>query len=193
MGDSNPMLQLQVSGQLNGQPARVTISVDTEQSLDIQDVGVDRSADTEGAPATDEHPTTVSTPADAEGASTPAEGDARADDSNGEPAGLDALFPENGYDVDDLPPMTAGTKQYKVGRVVLDANDVWLPARDILEELEEHKDGDEWNRSIVTSHIHSLLKKDVLERRKDESLGVYEYRVSDLGRATLKHAESGTE
>lgn len=184
MEDMQTMLQLQLTGTMNGQDTRVTISIDSEESFDIRDMGVQEDAqeqaqeaatDGEGSVETegDDYPTSVSTesPTEPETAEEPETPD---------------------IDPEEMPPMTAGTKQFKVGKVVLQGNE-WMPARDILSTLDESDDPDEWNRSIVTSHIHSLIKKGVLDRRKDESLGVYEYKLTDMGYATLTHATAQGE
>ena len=106
--------------------------------------------------------------------------------------GLDELFPHRQFDEEDLPPFSANTKQYKVAKAVEEAGDEMVRVREISDKLQEEEGEDEWNDSKVTSHLYSVKDKGIVDREKDEASGKWQYFLTDLGRAAIRHAERNT-
>lgn len=211
------ILQLEISGKFNGRDATLSIGLDAESAFEIEEVDTDtpsaakedgtQSATADADVATQ---TQQTQPVSEEPESTP-EPDVQPDDvppepveaepepvsqepeppeeseEDDEPRGLEELFPTQRFDEEDIPPFTAGTKQFQVANMVFEGSGP-VRVRYITDELQEKDPEGDWNDSKVTSHLYAVMKKEIIEREKDSSTGKWEYQMTDLGRAAIRYA-----
>jgi len=95
---------------------------------------------------------------------------------------------EEGEDEEELPPFSANTKQFSVASTVLKLDDEWSRVRDITDRLKQDDGEGEWNDSKTTSHLYSVMDKEIVDRKKDQSTGKYVYTVTDLGERVIEKA-----
>lgn len=151
----------------------------------ISDTAAPTSTEVEDEPETAE---ADSEPAEEEVEEVETEETESETDEEEKATGLGALFPTERYDPEDLPPFSAGTKQFKVAEAVFESNGSPIRVREITDKLQDEEGEDEWNDSKVASHLHTIKNKEIVDREKHKPSGKWQYYVTDLGEAAIKHA-----
>lgn len=198
------ILHIELTGKFNGRDARVSIGLDAETAFEIEDMSTSGTIDDVDEKTKPEQETPTQAEADTaqtqetqtgqaepteepEGTEEPEEPEG--DEEPEEPTGLDQLFPQNGYDEEELPTMNPGTKKHKVAIQVLENNGQRIKVSDLRRQLEEEYPDENWTDSNVSASTYNFIEDGILDREKNEN-GVWEYEITDLGRATLEHAET---
>lgn len=183
------ILHIELTGKFNGRDARVSINLDAESAFEIEDMSASGAIDEAEESVEPEVEAQSDEPAQAEADTAQTQEVQTGQTAEAEePAGLDALFPKNGFDKEDLPTMNTGTKKFKVAKQVLENNAQKVKVSDLRKQLEEEYPDENWTDSNVSASTYNFSEDGVLEREKNDN-GVWEYQITSLGRATIEYAE----
>lgn len=157
------ILHVEIKGKFNGRDASLNIGLEAETAFEIEKVNTSEPAEpTEATEATE-------------------------DSADAPPAEVASEQSEPQYNQEDLPPLSSDTKQFLPAKLFYDFDEV-MTSKEAEEKLEEEVPDEDWNSSKVSSHLHSLLEKKIIDREKNKRTGKYEYHLTELGRAAVENA-----